>query len=236
MSPPQPKSPLSRLPDFDPRRVPVQRVDSDLPPVPLAHLTPQALRDRFRRPPAWSPEIRAEPTWLAREPVPASVLVPLVVHEQPTVLLTQRTSHLSSHSGQIAFPGGKQDREDPDIVSTALREAHEEVGLSPDRVQVIGTLPAYQTGSGFVVTPVVGLVAPGFELVPNAFEVEDVFEVPLAFLMDPANHRHHRLVAEGVQRDWLSMPYRDAQAERFIWGATAGMLRNLYRFLQPRTG
>jgi 8-oxo-dGTP pyrophosphatase MutT (NUDIX family) len=231
MAVPAPLTPLSKLPDFDPRKVPVLGVDNHLPPVPQGHLLPDALRQRFRDPPVWQPEIRDEPIWVAREPVPASVLIAVVLRTCPTVLLTQRTAHLSSHSGQIAFPGGKQDAEDPDIVSTALREASEEVGLAPNLVQVMGTLPTYRTGSGFIITPVVGLVSADFFPAPNAFEVEEVFEVPLAFLMDPANHRRHVIVAEGVRRDWLSMPYVDGRAERFIWGATAGMLRNFYRLL-----
>lgn len=229
---PAPLTPLSKLPDFDPRTVPVLAVDSHLPPVPQGQLTPDALRQRFRDPPPWQPEIRDEPMWVSREPVPASVLIAVVMRARPTVLLTQRTAHLSSHSGQIAFPGGKQDLEDPDIVSTALREAREEVGLPSHLVQVMGTLPTYRTGSGFIITPVVGLVSVDFVPAPNAFEVEEVFEVPLDFLMDPANHRRHMLLAEGVRRDWLSMPYKDRHAERFIWGATAGMLRNLYGFLK----
>ncbi len=232
LAPPVPLTPLSKLPDFDPRKVPVLAVDAHLPAVSRDRLAPDALRKRFRDPPPWEPEYRQEPIWVTRDPVPASVLIPVVVRAHPTVLLTQRTAHLSSHSGQIAFPGGKQDQEDPDIVSTALREAHEEVGLDAGFVQVIGTLPLYQTGSGYIITPVVGLVDEGFVLSPNVFEVEDVFEVPLEFLMDPANHRRHSLTAEGVRRDWLSMPYQDERTERFIWGATAGMLRNLYRFLR----
>jgi len=232
MSIPAPLTPLSKLPDFDPRAVPVLGIDNHLPPVPQGHLAPEALRQRFRDPPPWQPEIRDEPIWVARKPVPASVLIPVVLRARPTVLLTQRTAHLSSHSGQIAFPGGKQDVEDPDIISTALREAREEVGLASHLVQVMGTLPTYRTGSGFIITPVVGLVSESFVPAPNAFEVEDVFEVPLAFLMDPANHRRHAIFAQGVRRDWLSMPYTDERTERFIWGATAGMLRNLYRFLQ----
>lgn len=224
-------TPLSKLPGFDPRHVPASGVDDHLPAVPPALLQPEALRQRFQTPPAWQPEVRAEPRFTHRTPAPAAVLVPIVTHAQPTVLLTQRTSHLANHSGQIAFPGGKVDAEDADAVAAALREAEEEVGLAREFVQVLGTLPVYTTGSAFMITPVVALVQPGFSLIPNPGEVADVFEVPLAFLMNPAHHRHHHFVAEGLRRDWFSIPYRDAVAERFIWGATAGMLRNLYRFM-----
>lgn len=224
-------TPLSKLPNFDPRTIPVAGVDEHLPAVPATQLQPTALRQRFELPPAWQPEVRAEPRFTRRAPVQAAVLVPVVMREQPTVLLTQRTSHLANHSGQIAFPGGKVDETDADVTMTALREAEEEVGLAPDFVQVLGTLPIYTTGSAFIITPVVALVRPGFTLSLNEGEVADVFEVPLAFLMNPAHHRRHTLVAEGLQRDWFSMPYLDAGTERFIWGATAGMLRNFYRFL-----
>lgn len=224
-------TPLSKLPNFDPRQVPVLGVDAHLLAVPPAQLQPDALRQRFVSPPSWQPEVQAEPRFTQRAPVRASVLVPIVVRAQPTVLLTQRTSHLAHHSGQIAFPGGKVDETDADATMTALREAEEEVGLSADFVQVLGSLPIYTTGSAFIITPVVALVQPGFTLVPNAGEVADVFEVPLAFLMNPAHHRRHSLVAEGLRRDWFSMPYQDGAVERFIWGATAGMLRNFYRFL-----
>lgn len=166
-----------------------------------------------------------------RQPTAAAVLIPIVLRDVPTVLLTQRTQHLSSHSGQIAFPGGKSDPEDADASSTALREAQEEVGLNPHYVEVLGSLPIYTTGSAFLVTPVVGLVRPGFDLSPNSNEVADVFEVPLHFLMNPANHRLHALEWAGARRQWLSIPYWDGETERFIWGATAGMLRNFYRFL-----
>jgi 8-oxo-dGTP pyrophosphatase MutT (NUDIX family) len=222
---------LSKLPGFDPRTIPVLGVDGHLPAVPLDRLRPEALRQRFVAPPAWEPEVRVEPRFTQRKPVQASVLVPVVARAQPTVLLTQRTSHLANHSGQIAFPGGKVDETDVDAIAAALREAEEEVGLAADFVQVLGTLPIYTTGSAFIITPVVALVRPGFTLAPNPGEVADVFEVPLAFLMNPANHRRHTLVAEGLQRDWYSMPYQDDDIERFIWGATAGMLRNFYRFM-----
>lgn len=173
----------------------------------------------------------AEPRFSDKAPKAASVLIPLVMRDQLMVLLTQRTAHLSSHSGQIAFPGGKADATDTDAAHTALRETEEEIGLQGHHIEVIGALPIYTTGSAYVVTPVVGLVESSASIAMNADEVADVFEVPFSFLMDPANHRHHRFEWAGATRHWLSMPYQDANQERFIWGATAGMLRNLYRFL-----
>ena len=218
-------------PPFDPRQVPVIAVDTALPKVPAARLQTADLRRRFANPPVWSPELVAESRFSDRAPMAASVLVPLVMREQLTVLLTQRTAHLSSHSGQIAFPGGKRDASDADDVATALREAQEEIGLDSAHVEILGSLPIYSTGSAFHVTPVIALVQPGHTIIANAHEVDAVFDVPLAFLMDPANHRHHEVEFAGAKRHWLSMPYQDGDSERFIWGATAGMLRNLYRFL-----
>jgi 8-oxo-dGTP pyrophosphatase MutT (NUDIX family) len=217
---------------FDPRAVPVVSVDSHLPAVSLNALHPNALRQRFAASPSFQPEILAEKKFMDRAPAPAAVLIPVVMRREPTVLLTLRTAHLSTHSGQVAFPGGRVDATDADAVAAALREAHEEVGLAAEYVDVLGQLPVYVTGSAFHVTPVVALVSPGFTLHPNPFEVADVFEVPLSFLMDPAHHRHHLMDWQGVQREWLSMPYQDDTQERFIWGATAGMLRNFYRFLR----
>jgi 8-oxo-dGTP pyrophosphatase MutT (NUDIX family) len=148
------------------------------------------------------------------------------------VLLTQRTAHLSNHSGQIAFPGGRQDEQDADAVAAALREAAEEVGLHQHHVSVLGTLPLYVTGTGFKVTPVVALIDPAMQLQANPDEVAEVFEVPLLFLMNPAHHRRHAVVWEGVRREWFSMPYQEGATQRMIWGATAGILRNFYQFLQ----
>ncbi|MGZ5181217.1 MAG: CoA pyrophosphatase [Ramlibacter sp.] len=230
-SPPPDLVPLSKLPHFDPRAVPVAAIDSDLPPVPPEQLRPEAIRARFRSPPAWQPEARTEPRFTDRQPAHASVLVPIVLRERPTVLLTERTTHLSTHSGQIAFPGGKRDDTDVDAADTALREAQEEVGLDRSFVEIVGQLPTYTTGTRFIITPVVGFVRPEAPLALNAHEVADAFEVPLQFLMTPAYHRRHVMDAGGARREWLSMPYMDGSTERFIWGATAAMLRNFYRFL-----
>ncbi|MEO7105533.1 MAG: CoA pyrophosphatase [Rhodoferax sp.] len=220
-------------PNFDPLKVPVIGVDSHLPKVPAQALQAQALVERFANAPAWTPELLAEPRFSLREPVLASVLVPLVMRASGlNVLLTERTIHLSSHSGQVAFPGGKADPDDANTIDTALREAEEEIGLERRFVQVLGTLPIYTTGSAFLVTPVIALVNATHTLVANPNEVADIFEVPLSFLMDPANHRHHAVEWAGARREWLSMPYQDGAVERFIWGATAGMLRNLYGFLR----
>lgn len=223
--------PLSKLPDFDPRDVPVVGVDSHLPPVPLEALRPKALRHRFLLPPAWEAEVRHEPRFTNRQPAAASVLVPVVMRDQPMVLLTERASQMSNHSGQIAFPGGRQDASDASAAACALREAQEEVGLDPRLCEVLGDLPTYTTGTMFVVTPVVALVDPSHRLTLSAHEVADAFEVPLAYLMDPARHRRHAYEVDGLRREWFSMPYQDGEVERYIWGATAGMLRNLYRFL-----
>lgn len=165
---------------------------------------------------------------------PAAVLVPIVVRDPGlTVILTQRASHLRDHSGQVSFPGGRVSPEDRSPEDTALREAEEEIGLARARVELLGRLPEYRTRTGFRVTPVVSLVAPPFELRPDANEVEDVFEVPFAFLMDPVNHQRHSRDFQGQTRWFYAMPWNDAAAgfERYIWGATAGMLVNLYRHL-----
>ena len=222
---------MSKLPTFDPQQVPVFQVDTHLGAVPVQQLTPAALQARFAHPPQWAPELVRERKFMDRAPAQAAVLLGVVMREEPTVLLTQRPSHMSTHAGQIAFAGGKCDEGDADAAATALREAHEEVGLEVHHVQVLGTLPEYVTGSAFYVTPVVALISPAMTLQLNTQEVADVFEVPLAFLMNPAHHRWHRYAFEGVTREWLSMPYQDGEEMRFVWGATAGMLRNFYRFL-----
>lgn len=158
----------------------------------------------------------------------ASVLVPVVTHASGlTVLFTQRTVHLRAHSGQVSFPGGRAEPEDPTPEHTALREAQEEIGVPAERVEVVARLPEYFTRTGFRVTPVVGLLAPPLELAPDPREVQEVFEVPLAFLLDPRNHQRHTRELQGQTVGYYVMDY----GGRRIWGATAGMLVNLYRRL-----
>jgi len=166
------------------------------------------------------------------QPRPAAVLVPLVLHERrknsPTVLFTRRTDHLHHHPGQISFPGGGMEEGDSSAEETAVREAEEEIGLAPERIELIGRLPDYLTGTGFCVTPVVGLLHPPIKLKLDSFEVAEVFEVPLAHFLDPINHQKHAIkINDGEVRHFHAMPY----GEYFIWGATAGMLMTLYRLL-----
>jgi len=162
---------------------------------------------------------------------PAAVLVPLVVRpEGLTVMLTRRTDHLHHHPGQISFPGGRVEDDDEGPVHTALRETAEEVGLHARHVELLGQLPLYRTGTGFQITPVVALVHPLFELAPDSFEVAEVFEVPLAFLVDPVNHRRETMFYRGRDRTYYAMPWNGYH----IWGATAGMLVSLSSFLDDR--
>ena len=160
---------------------------------------------------------------------PAAVLLLVVNHSEPTVVFTQRTAHLADHAGQIAFPGGRCDDDDATPESTALREAREEIGLEESRVQVLGRLPEYRTSTGFAVTPVVGWAEPPLTYRPDPHEVADIFEVPLAFLLDARNHRYESAFYRGRMRHYWAMPYEG----RFIWGATAGMLVTLHRLLAP---
>lgn len=153
--------------------------------------------------------------------VPAAVLMPVVEHEGGlTLLLTQRTGHLREHAGQISFPGGRRDPGDDDPVVAALRESAEEIGLPAQRVTVLGSLPPYNTTTGFEVVPVLGLVKPPLVLTLDAFEVASVFEVPLDFMINPANHQQHEVVWQGRRRHYYAIPYQDW----FVWGATAGMI------------
>ncbi len=218
----------------NPRAVPVTGRDDHMAAVPAQRLAPEALRRRFAASPEWTVERRGDAAGLdASQLTPAAVLVPLVLRDDHlTVLLTERTTTMRQHAGQISFPGGRQDAGDADAIATALREAQEEVGLRAEHVEVIGQLPAYHTVTHYAVTPVVGLVQPAFDLQTQASEVAHAFEAPLAYLMDPAHHQRHSFDVAGQRREFLSMPWTDAQGrEHFIWGATAAMLRNLYRFL-----
>ncbi|MCQ8896895.1 CoA pyrophosphatase [Limnobacter humi] len=194
------------------------------------------LRERFQRMASiqWTPEPLEERFFKDREPADAAVLVPIVLRERGLhVLLTQRTAHLNDHAGQISFPGGRSEPEDGHPIETALRETEEEVGLHRQHIEVLGTMPVYQTATNFLVTPVVALVQPEFELTLDSFEVAEVFEVPLDFLMNPANHQTRSLQTPMGPRTFYAMPYPapDNSREYFIWGATAAMIRNLYNFL-----
>lgn len=228
---------------FDPRLAPVVPLPL-APAVPAELLLPPSLRQRFAQPPVWEPEVTTDDRWFDRDRiVPASVLVPLVVRphlgDAVSVLFTRRTAHLKSHAGQVSFPGGRREASDEHDIATALREAREEVALDPSRVEVVGQLPPYLTATGFQVTPVVGLVqahrheSAGLDLTADPNEVDEIFEVPLSFLMDPANHRRHQVDVGDRTLSYYAMPWREPgrDDDHFIWGATAAMLRNLYRFL-----
>jgi 8-oxo-dGTP pyrophosphatase MutT (NUDIX family) len=216
-----------------PQLVPVTSIDDHLPAVAPAALTAEAIQTRLAALSNWTPEFAGDGGLFAnREPSGAAVLVPLVRRDEGlSLLLTRRTDHLRDHAGQISFPGGRAEPEDDGPVATALRETEEEIGLSRAFIQVVGQLPVYSTVTAFQVTPVVALVEQGFTLKLDAFEVAEAFEVPLAFLMDPAHHRHHRFEFGGAERCFLSMPWQGPEREYFIWGATAAMLRNFYRLL-----
>ncbi len=173
-----------------------------------------------------NPEARIIPAGIT--PKLAAVLVPLIADAGGlSVLLTERTAHLSSHGGQVAFPGGRIDDGDEGPVGAALRETEEETGIARSFVEPVGFLDTYLTGTSYRVVPVVALVRRGFTLAPHAHEVADVFEVPLAFLMNPDHHLRHSRQWQGKERFYYAMPY----GERYIWGATAGMIRNLYSLL-----
>ena len=225
---------------FDAQAVPIESVCIGQQKVSDRLLDPHQLKERLLSPPAWQTEITDENRHVmaadiiakrqaAGKVTRAAVLIPLLLQPNGlSVLLTQRTTHLRDHGGQISFPGGRMDPEDAGPNETALRESEEEIGLERERVEIIGQLPEYLTVSGYSVTPIIGLVKPQAEYVLDEFEVADIFEVPLSFLMDPANHQVRVWQSEQGSRRFYSMPYEG----RFIWGATAGMLRNLYHLLK----
>ena len=225
---------------FDAQAIPIHEVCAGQLAVDSNILDPLSIKHRFQSPPVWEPEITDENRYViaaniiskrqaAGKVTRAAVLIPLLLkNDGLSVLLTQRTDHLYDHAGQISFPGGRMDPGDLDPYDTALRESEEEIGLDRKGVEIIGQLPQYLTVSGYSVTPVVGLVKPQAEYVLDVFEVADVFEVPLHFLMNPANHQVRVWESDQGSRRFYSMPYEN----RFIWGATAGMLRNLYHLLK----
>jgi 8-oxo-dGTP pyrophosphatase MutT (NUDIX family) len=219
---------LPKLP-FDPEQLTVDSIAGEAPVAP-ERLTVESLRSQFTAPPIWQPELLDESAGRSALMIPASVLIPLVLRPDGlTMLLTRRTDHLHTHAGQISFPGGRAESYDLSPEDTALREAQEEIGLDRRHVEIIGKIPDYLTMTGYHVTPLVGLVTPPFTLAADPHEVAEIFEVPLAFLMNGAHHQ--RLSADlpaGGRRSFYAMPYE----RYFIWGATAGMLRNLFHFLR----
>lgn len=231
---------------FDPQGAAIEPRTAE-PALPEQALLFQSLEKLFLRAraeptfPDWSPELlhdrrSSEGSRAERAPVAASVLIPLM-GEAPSVLLTRRTTGLSSHAGQISFPGGRAEPFDESEDTTALREAHEEIGLPPDRVRLLGRLPHYITASGFCVTPVIGWVEEPAVFTLDQREVEELFRVPLSFVMNPENHQVRTVAADqsptGKRIRFYAMPYQSPEDRRefFIWGATAAMLRNLYHFL-----
>jgi len=215
---------------LDPQRLPVDSIAGEAA-LPAERLDGAWLRRRLAHPQAWVPELPEDLLFRLGKLRRASVLIPLVQRpEGLTVLLTQRTAHLSAHAGQISFPGGSAESDDSSPIETALRESEEEIGLQRRHVEIIGVLPDHATASKFLVTPVIGLVTPPFELRADPGEVAEIFEVPLAFLMNGINHQRMSFdLPDGSgRRSFYAMPY-----ERFfIWGATAGMLRNLFHLLR----
>ncbi len=236
---PFPEARAARRPLFDPESIPHDPAFADPAirgePVVAERLRSASLRSLFTALPDWAPEIRTDDRWRALDvPIrPAAVLLPLLARgTELSVLLTRRTAHLYDHAGQISFPGGRVEAGDRDATHTALREAEEETGLSADAIDVLGTLPEYVTATGYAVTPVVGLVERPWTLKLDSFEVAEAFEVPLAFLMNPAHHERRRIVFEGAVRTFYAMPWVAQQRRYFIWGATAAMLRNFYGLLR----
>ena len=216
---------------FIPAEMPIHSIAND-GFVPSARLDGEWLRQRLQQPPVWMPENTDEHLLATTSTFKrASVLIPLVLRDEGmSLLLTHRTAHLNNHAGQISFPGGRFEVSDGSSIETALRETQEEIGLDRQHVDVIGRLPQYRTATGYDVAPVIALIKPPFDLTPDPFEVASIFEVPLSFLMDAKNHQRRSLeLPNGAgTRIFYAMPYQ----EHFIWGATAGMLRNLFHLMR----
>lgn len=200
--------------------------------IPIKKLGIESLRQRFTNMALnWVPEDQEEQLYFKNgEYRPAAVLVPLVVREKGlTLLLTRRAADLTYHPGQISLPGGRFEQSDLSLVETALRETEEEVGLNRDHIEILGSLPDHRTVTGFHITPIVSLIFPPFELHADKIEVSEIFEVPLAYLMNGKNHQRRRMaLPTGEQRSFYAIPYE----HYFIWGATASILRNLFHFLR----
>ncbi len=227
---------------FDPQTQPVVASPAVLQPLPDSALEADFIAKAFDRRIEWQVEpVFAKDFLVHRDPdtglllpdhsamIPAAVLFPLIQRESGLhVLFTRRADHLTSHAGQICFPGGRIELHDADVKAAALRETHEEVGIGAEHIQLIGTQPGFITSTGYTMQPVIGLVKPGFVIRPDHSEVAEVFEVPLSYLMDPRQHQlHQATLPDGRQRLYFSMPWNDY----FIWGATAALVRNFYHYL-----
>lgn len=225
-----------RIPVFDPQSATIDSIAGEAA-LDQSRLNLNWIRQRFVHPPEWQAEILGDHSLFPADKklTDASVLIAMVQRESGlNLLFTRRTVHLAQHPGQISFPGGRVDAKDHDVIETALREAHEEIGLNKDQVEVFGTLPDYVTVTGYCVTPLVVAVKSLPALLSNVNEVAEIFEVPLAFLMNGGAHQRRSTVFlnqqtnQQTRRNFYAMPYQDY----FIWGATAGMLRNLFHFLR----
>lgn len=218
------------IPSIDPLLLPIESVANE-PALPAAHLQEQWIRQRFIQDLPWSPEMRGDLGFDVKPWKHAAVLILIVMRQSgPTVLFTKRTANLREHAGQVSFPGGRVDPEDKHLIDTALRETEEETGIDRADIDVIGQLPAYETRTGYTITPVVGMIKKPFHVQMNETEVDEIFEVPLSFLMNGAHHQRRILAASesNTRKLIYAIPY-----ERFfIWGATAGMLRNLFHFFR----
>lgn len=217
---------------FDPLLLPIDSLPGEAR-LDAERLQEDWLRRRFADPPPWTPECCGERRLpvAGAPPRPAAVLMPIVMREEGAMLLfTRRTANLREHAGQISFPGGCVEPGDMSPIDTALRETEEEIGLARSHVEIIGSLPEYFTVTGYRITPVAGLVKPPFEVAPDPGEVAEIFEAPLTFLMDGMHHQRRTVASSGghERRTLYTIPYQ----RFFIWGATAGMLRNLFHFLR----